>query len=215
MHPILEELASRHPDLAPLCPVIAEAVALIVQSQRVGGTLFLCGNGGSASDADHIAAELLKSFGIRRPLQDVEKARFQGPDSELLTRGLERAARAISLSGPASLMTAVCNDTDACLVFAQPLWALARPGDVLLAISTSGNSRNVVIAAQTARAAGVRVIGLTGERAATMDEWCDVALKVPGIETFKIQELHLPVYHAICLLIEQALFGAGEPEAEE
>jgi len=214
VHPILEELATRHPDLAPLCPAIASASALVTKSQRAGGTLFLCGNGGSASDADHIAAELLKSFGIRRPLQDDEKARFQGGDAELLTANLERAARAISLSGPASLMTAVCNDTDAALVFAQPLWALARPGDVLLAISTSGNSRNILLAAQTGRAAGVRVIGLTGQRPAALDEWCDIALKVPAVETVKIQELHLPLYHALCLLIEQALFGDGEPEPE-
>jgi D-sedoheptulose 7-phosphate isomerase len=211
---LLDELAARHPSLAPLCPAIGEAATRIVASQRAGGTIFICGNGGSSSDADHIAAELLKSFGIKRPLTTEERQCFSGGDAELLGATLERGVRAISLSHPASLMTAVCNDTEAALVFAQPLWALARAGDVLLAISTSGNSRNVVLAAQTARALGVTVIGLTGEGAATLDDWCDIALKVPGRETYKIQELHLPVYHALCLLIEQELFGPSTVEID-
>lgn len=209
---ILEELATRHPALAPLCPAIGEAVELIVAAQRAGKTLFLCGNGGSASDADHIAAELLKSFAIHRPLTPEEQGRFQGGDAELLASRLERGARAVSLSHPASLSTAVANDTEAALIFAQPLWALAREGDVLLAISTSGNSRNVVLAAQTARAIGVKVIGLTGQGEGKLDAWSDIALKVPERETYRIQELHLPLYHALCLAVEQALFGGGGAE---
>jgi D-sedoheptulose 7-phosphate isomerase len=203
---ILDDLAERYPLLEPLCPLVAEAVAHIVESQRGGGTLFLCGNGGSASDADHIAAELVKNFAISRPLKEEEKALFQNGDAEILREKLQRGACAISLSHPASLLTAVANDTDATLIFAQPLWALARPDDVLLAISTSGNSRNVVLAAQTARALGLTVIGLTGETAADLDEWCDIALKAPATETYRIQELHLPLYHALCALIEKELF---------
>jgi D-sedoheptulose 7-phosphate isomerase len=210
---ILNELAERHVALAALCPQIAEAATRICNSQRKGGTLFLCGNGGSACDADHIAAELLKSFGIHRPLLAEEAARFaELPDGEHLTKGLERGARAISLHHPASLLTAVANDIDANLCFAQSLWALARRGDVLLAITTSGNSRNVLLAAQTARAMGVSVIGLTGSAECKLDALCDLKLKVPEQETFKIQELHLPLYHSICLLTEQELFGVGVPE---
>ncbi|HEX8552854.1 MAG TPA: SIS domain-containing protein [Abditibacteriaceae bacterium] len=215
MNPILTELAQRHVTLAPLCPQIDEVATQVCDSQRAGGTLFLCGNGGSACDADHIAAELLKSFGVQRPLVAEEIACFAGlPDAQLLTNRLERGARAVSLHHPASLLTAVANDIDASLCFAQSLWALARRGDVLLAITTSGNSQNVLLAAQTARAIGLCVVGLTGEKECKLDALCDLKLKVPERETFKVQELHLPLYHALCLLIEQRLFGEGiiEPD---
>ena len=191
-----------------MCPQIDATSKLICDSQRAGGTLFLCGNGGSASDADHIAAELLKSFGRDRPLRAEDKTKFAAlPDFELLTTKLERGVRAVSLCHPASLMSAVANDSEPALCFAQPLYACAKAGDVLLAISTSGNSRNVLLAAQTARAVGVHVVGLCGEAKSKLDSLCDIALKVPARETFHIQELHLPLYHALCLQIEETLFA--------
>jgi D-sedoheptulose 7-phosphate isomerase len=175
---------------------------------NICGKLLVCGNGGSAADALHIVGELMKSFAIYRELSDSEKAHFeQVPDRELLTKNLHRALSAISLINESSLSTAYANDVIPELCFAQQLYGLGNVGDVLFAISTSGNSKNIIYAAETARAVEIKVIGLTGNTGGKLKQFCDECICVPESETFKIQELHLPVYHAICLAVEEEFFS--------
>jgi D-sedoheptulose 7-phosphate isomerase len=175
---------------------------------NIRGKLLVCGNGGSAADALHIVGELMKSFVIYRELSDSEKAHFeQAPDREVLTENLHRALSAISLINESSLSTAYANDAAPELGFAQQLYGLGNVGDVLFAISTSGNSKNIIYAAETARAVRIKVIGLTGNTGGKLKQFCDECICVPESETFKIQELHLPVYHAICLALEEEFFG--------
>jgi len=208
----LEQLARRHPALASLRGVLSEAVAAICRSVRQGGKLLVCGNGGSAADAEHIVGELMKSFVLDRKLSATEQTRMAEsmPDDNgrWVLSQLQRGVPAIALGAHSALLTAICNDTDARMIFAQPVYVLGRPGDVLLALSTSGNSPNIVAALQVARARGLVTIGFTGERPAAMDAWCDVLLKVPAVGAWTVQEYHLPLYHALCLIVENELFGA-------
>lgn len=209
----LTELTRRFPVLAECAPVLAKAVGLVGASLDAGGTLYICGNGGSAADSEHIAGELLKGFLHRRPLPAADAAALRslsGADGDYLAAKLQRGLRAVALTGHPALATAVANDNGGDLVFAQQLWALGRRGDVLLAITTSGNSRNVLLAAQAARALGVKVVGLTGRGGGKLAALADLMLCVPESETFKIQELHLPLYHALCAMLEARAFGAAE-----
>ena len=190
-----------------------EAAEMIIACLKNGGKLLLCGNGGSAADSEHIAGELLKGFLHRRPLPTADAAALRsagGADGDYLAAKLQRGLRAVALTGHPALATAVANDNGGDLVFAQQLWALARRGDVLLAITTSGNSRNVLLAAAAARALGVKVVGLTGRGGGKLAALADFMLCVPENETFKIQELHLPLYHALCAMLEARTFGAAE-----
>lgn len=210
----VQELVRRFPALAATAPCLVAAVALIGAALDAGGTLYLCGNGGSAADCEHIAGELLKGFLHRRPLSAAAAAgltaRF-GADGEYLAARLQGGLRAVSLTGHPGLATAVANDNGGDLVFAQQLQALGRRGDVLLAITTSGNARNVLLAAMTATALGVQVIGMTGQGGGKLAALADLLLSVPETETFKIQELHLPLYHALCAMLEARAFGGGHP----
>jgi D-sedoheptulose 7-phosphate isomerase len=204
----LTELCDRYPVLFSVRNSIVNATQLIIDCFNIRGKLLICGNGGSAADALHIVGELMKSFVIYRELSDSEKARFeQVPDRELLTKNLHRALPAISLINESSLSTAYANDAIPELAFAQQLYGLGNVGDVLFAISTSGNSKNIIYAAETARAVGIKVIGLTGNTGGKLKQFCDACIRVPESETFKIQELHLPVYHAMCLAVEEEFFG--------
>lgn len=173
--------------------------------------MYICGNGGSAADSDHIAGELLKAFLLSRPLsrqhRDALHRVTESPaDCSYLADRLQEGLRAVSLTGHPACSTAVANDLAADLAFAQQLLALARSGDVLLAISTSGMARNVSFAAHVARAIGVSVIGLTGRSGGNLTALSDVAIRVPADRTHEIQELHVPVYHALCAMLESAFF---------
>lgn len=206
---ILETLYHRYPSLAATGEAIPTAITLLGDAFAAGGKLLTCGNGGSAADSDHIVGELMKSFLLPRRLTAEENAALaaRGEDGAYLAAHLERGLPAISLCAHAALTTAVANDTAADTIFAQQVMALGQPGDVLLAISTSGNSRNCVLAAQTARARGLSVIALTGIGGGKLGEIADVTISVPEKETFCVQELHLPVYHAICAALEERFFG--------
>ena len=176
----------------------------------MGKKILLCGNGGSSADADHIAGELMKSFCYRRPIDEAFRrelsAQFPAAGAEL-AGALEGAIPAIALAGQIASVTAFSNDVDYRYAFAQQVYGLGAPGDVLIAISTSGNSANIVHACRVARVRGLRVIGLTGASGGHMLELCDVALRAPARETHLVQELHLPIYHALCLGLEERMFG--------
>jgi D-sedoheptulose 7-phosphate isomerase len=176
---------------------------------ETSGTLFLCGNGGSLADALHISGELLKSYARRRALPGRLEARLvSSPDGDLLARNLEPGLRAVVLGINPSLTSAVANDMpDRDMNLAQELLALARPGDLFLGISTSGNARNVAYAAQTARALGLNVLALTGESGGRLAGLADVAIQVPARRTDRIQELHVQCYHTLCEMLETELFA--------
>lgn len=204
----LSTLIQRYPVLAPMATPLSDACGLLETSFRSGGRLLLCGNGGSACDCEHIAGELMKSFVLPRALGTADRAALAAAgDDGLLASTLQNGLPCLVLNGLPGLSSAFQNDADPVLTFAQQAWVYARPGDVLLGITTSGSSRNVVLAAQAARARGAKVIGLTGAKQGKLAPLCDVLLSVPDTETYRVQELHLPVYHAICLELEARFFG--------
>jgi phosphoheptose isomerase len=207
-HPILQGLTARQPELAVVADDLARAYGDLARCYQAGGTLFLCGNGGSMADALHISGELLKSYARRRSLPERLRARLRSqPDGATLECNLEPGLRAVVLGVNPSLASAVANDMpDRDMNLAQELLALARPGDALLGISTSGNARNVVYAAQTARALGLKVIALTGESGGRLAELSDVAIRAPARRTDRIQEWHVLCYHALCEMLETEFF---------
>jgi D-sedoheptulose 7-phosphate isomerase len=189
------------------------AAEAMVQSWHDGGKLLVCGNGGSAADGLHIVGEVMKAFALPRPLpiEDRDRIAATAPaEAEYIANHLQGALPAIALPAETGLNTAFANDVSADLIFAQQVYGYGRPGDVLLAISTSGNSRNVVLAAYVAKAFGVTVIALTGEGGGQLMGIADVSIRVPEQEVYKIQELHLPVYHAVCLVAENEFFGTPD-----
>ena len=205
---LLTKLLEAHPRLAACRDEIAAARDHLVKAYEQGHKLLLCGNGGSAADCEHIAGELLKGFERRRPLRAETKERLasQGAEGRVLAEGLQQALPALSLVGHVSLATAFANDVDARLVFAQLVTAWGSPGDVLLAISTSGEARNVILAARAARALGLVTIGLTGRDGGGLGSLCDVWVRVPAASTAEAQELHVPVYHYLCRALEARFF---------
>lgn len=202
MRPRLTELVQRHPTLLVCVEDVGRAVDVLLNCYRAGGKVLLCGNGGSASDCDHIAGEMLKGFAQKRPLSPQDVARLGTP----LASQLQGSLPTLSLPSFSGLFTAWANDCEPEYVYAQLVHGLGRPGDVLIAISTSGNARNVRHAVEVARRSGVTVLTLTGVTGGAILPFADVAIRVPETETFKIQELHLPVYHAICLAVEAEMF---------
>ena len=199
---ILDGVFSRHPVLAACRGDVVAALEMLLSAYRSGGKVLTCGNGGSAADAEHVVGELVKSFRKRREIPAAIAAKLR-PE---LAAQLEGTLPAISLVSMESLLTAFANDVAWETAFAQQVLALARPGDVLVALSTSGNSANCVAAAEVMRAVGGRSIALTGQAASRLSDVCDVAIRVPETETFRVQELHLPVYHALCAMLEEELF---------
>lgn len=199
----LKDLLERRPELAVCESSIREAFETLRMCFRSGGKALICGNGGSAADADHWSAELLKAFRNERPLAVREKKRLRPS----IARGLERALPAIPLSSFPAFSSAFANDVSPGLVLAQLVNALGRRGDVLLALSTSGNSRNVCLAAEVARARGMRTVALTGAGGGRLAKVADLAIRVPARHTHHVQELHLPVYHCLSLMLEDAFFG--------
>ena len=176
---------------------------------KSGGTIYCCGNGGSAADCEHIVGELMKGFLKKRPLSDEEKTRLSayGERGDYLACNLESAIPAVSLVNSVGLGTAFANDVAPELVFAQQIYGLGKSGDALIAISTSGNSKNVIYAIMAAKAKGVKVIGLTGKSGGEMASLCDIVVKAPSDSTPEIQEYHLPIYHYLCQLVEKENFA--------
>ena len=182
---------------------------MLLHVAREGSKILLCGNGGSAADADHITGELVKSFCKKRPIPKHLAEKLPGLDAEagaLLAEKLQGGIPAISLTYHNALSTAFANDVDPNLVFAQQCSVYGKAGDVFWGISTSGNAKNVYFAALTAKAAGLKVLGLTGKSGGKLRPLCDVCICVPRTETYEVQELHLPVYHALCLYVEDKLW---------
>ncbi|MGQ9780551.1 MAG: D-sedoheptulose-7-phosphate isomerase [Bacillota bacterium] len=206
---VLRELVGRAPVLASCLHALERALGILIASFRAGGKLLVCGNGGSAADAEHIVGELMKGFRHPRPLPQELRDRLRMTGDARLAERLQAALPAIALAGASPLATAVGNDQDPVLLFAQQVLGYGRPGDVFLGLSTSGRAGNVVAAARVARALGLRTIALTGRDGGTLAEVVEVAVKVPAGETHLVQELHLPVYHALCAAVEEEIFGRG------
>jgi D-sedoheptulose 7-phosphate isomerase len=206
----LEELTGRYPKLADISDEISNAADCLIRCYEQGHKVLICGNGGSSSDSDHIAGELLKGFEHKRPLNDSirKKLAAQSPERGLyLGDRLQTGLPAISLSAHTGLVTAVANDIDASLIYAQQIIGYGVADDVLLALTTSGNSQNIIDAAITARAMGMTVIGITGETGGKLKSFCDILINVPERRTSYVQEFHLPVYHTLCMIIENHFFG--------
>ncbi len=206
----IEELARNYPQLAGNKGQVLAAFETLRKCYAGKKKLLLCGNGGSAADCEHIAGELMKEYRVRRqiPPEFAEKLRQHGAGEEML-KNIVGALPAISLAGHVSFQTAFCNDNAAEYVFAQHLYALGEGGDVLLAISTSGNSGNVIHAATVAKAMGIAVIAMTGSSGGAIRELADVLINVPAEETARVQELHLPIYHTLCGMLEDYFFLTG------
>lgn len=205
----LENLVRRAPALSSCLAEIEGSFGILSRTFASGHKLLLCGNGGSASDAEHWAGELLKGFVHQRPLSPQAAA---GLPSEV-AENLQWAFPAIPLTGFPALSTAFANDVNPEFVFAQLVYALGRPGDALVAISTSGNSRNVCHAAAVARHLGLAVVALTGKDGGALRTLADRCIAVPEQETYLVQEYHLPVYHCLCLMLEEAwALRSGQPD---
>lgn len=206
----VDQLVERYPSLK-VCVDDIEAAYLILEECYINDKkLLIAGNGGSAADSEHIAGELMKRFKILRPVPAEFANKLREIDSvrgENLAKNLEQGLMAIPLVAHEALSTAYINDVDGLGVFAQQLYGFGRQGDVFLGISTSGNSKNVMSAAVVAKALGIKVLGLTGANGGELANIADVAIKVPETETYMIQELHLPVYHCLCLMLEDRFFG--------
>ena len=199
----LAELVNRYPLLGGCAEDIERAFMLMWDCYKNGGKVLICGNGGSAADAEHWSGELMKGFFKTRPISDSAESKL-GPE---LSKNLQGALPTIPLTGYISLSTAFANDVNAVYLYSQLTWGLGRKNDILIGISTSGNSDNIVYALQTARAKGMKTIGLSGESGGRMNDITDVCIRVPETEVHKIQEYHLPVYHTICLMLEDAFFS--------
>jgi len=206
----IDLLLQRYPSLEAIKEDIINGYLIMEECYENGGKLLVAGNGGSAADSEHIAGELMKRFKIQRPVSKEFAEKLVAIDAERgaeLAKNLECSLMAIPLVAHEALTTAYINDVDGLGVFAQQLFGYGKPGDVFLGISTSGNSKNVMNATVVARALGIKVIGLTGAKGGELASVSDVVVKVPETETYMIQELHLPIYHCWCLMLEDRFFG--------
>ena len=195
----MKELSERYPKLNVCATDIEKALELMIDTYKNNGKILVCGNGGSASDADHIVGELMKGFLKSRKVTDERIP-------QNLREKLQGALPAISLCSQTSLMTAIANDNDADMIFAQQVYGYAKGNDLLIAISTSGNSKNVVNAVKVAKSLGVKAIALTGETGGELKQFADVTICAPSTETYKIQEYHLPIYHYLCAKVEEYFY---------
>ena len=205
----LETALGNHPGLETCREDIKAAYGLLIDTVRSGGKIMTCGNGGSASDSGHIVGELMKGFKSRRPLSQEQRDAlcrafpYEGP---AFADHLQQAIPAIALTDQTAISTAFANDVDPHMVFAQQVLGYGRAGDSLIGLSTSGNSGNVVNACKVAKAFGIKTIALTGEGGGILAGLCDVTVRVPAMETYRVQEYHLPVYHALCAMLEAELY---------
>ena len=189
-----------HPCLKETADNIFAAYSLLADCYEKNGKLLVCGNGGSAADSDHIVGELMKGFRLKRPLSSRDRMKLSDAfpeEGQYLIDNLQGALPAISLSNHSALVTAYLNDVQPDMIFAQQVYGYGKPGDVLLGLSTSGNSRNVINAIKVATAFGLKTIGMTGESGGEMKGLCDITIRAPSSATYKVQEYHLPVYHAL------------------
>ena len=206
----VDNLIDRYPNLKECREDIIRVYEILEESYSLGCKLLVSGNGGSASDSEHIVGELMKEFRLKRKVYSGQVEAMKKIDSEMgatLAENLQGALPAICLTGHSSLTTAFMNDANADLVFAQQVNGYGKENDVFLGISTSGNSKNIIYAAITAKAKGLKVVGLTGLHKSKLSALADCCIRVPETETYKIQELHLPVYHCLCLMLEDKFFG--------
>ena len=195
----MENLLERYPSLALCREDIEKALELMIDTYKNGGKVLVCGNGGSAADSEHIVGELMKGFMLKRTVTDERIP-------EHLRCGLQGALPAISLPSQSAILSAFINDVDPEMMYAQLVYGYAKENDLVIGLSTSGNSKNVVNAIEVAKCVGAKTLALTGEKESKLSELCNVTIKVPEIETYKIQELHLPVYHFLCEQTERSFF---------
>jgi len=203
-------LITRYPQLEVCRKSIQDAFEIMVECYENDGKLLVAGNGGSAADSEHIVGELMKEFRLKRKVysnQAESLKRISPEKGQYLAENLQGALPAIALTGHSALSTAFMNDAESVLVFAQQVNGYGKKGDVFFGISTSGNSQNIIYAAITAKSKGLKVIGLTGSKDSELSNLADVCIRVPETETYKVQELHLPVYHCLCLMLENKFFG--------
>lgn len=205
---ILSEMLRRYPVLIGNKQEILDVYSIVEQAYKTNKKVLICGNGGSAADSEHIVGELMKNFMKPRKINEEIYAGLAnyGKEGEILRQSLEGTLRAVSLTSHISLSTAFSNDTEPAVTFAQQLYGLGDKGDVLIAISTSGNSENCVLATVTAKTMGIKTVALTGKSASRLLALVDASIKVPETETYKIQELHLPIYHCLCAMLEEEFF---------
>ena len=192
-------LYKNYPELEGIKSEIEKVIELCIDCYKNGGKIMIAGNGGSASDAEHIVGELMKGFKLMRPVTD------ERIPAELASK-LQGSLPALCLSGGVALPTAYSNDVDGEYTVAQTLYGLGKEGDIFIAISTSGNAKNLGHAAELAKCLGIKTVGLTGEKGGRLAEICDITMKAPASQTYRIQEYHLPIYHHICAEVESALF---------
>lgn len=208
----IDYLIDRYPVLEECKECIIEAYLLLEECYMKGRKLLIAGNGGSAADAEHMAGELMKKFKIPRPISKELRERLIETDpirGKSLAKNLECPLRAIPLVSHEALMTAYMNDVDGVSVFAQEVFGFGEEGDVFLGISTSGDSENIIYAAVIAKTVGIKVLGLTGIEGGELAKIADVCIKVPQSETYIIQEYHLPIYHCLCLMLEDKFFNSS------
>jgi D-sedoheptulose 7-phosphate isomerase len=205
----LQQLTERYPSLCGIQDNIYKAYELLVRTFQSGGKILVAGNGGSAADSEHIVGELMKNFVKKRKLPDEYISRLEKINPEFalyLVPRLQPALPAIALTGHTSLSSACLNDIDGYITFAQQVYGFGKGGDIFWGISTSGNAKNVVYAAAAAKAKDMNVIALTGGSGGQLSRLADISIIAPETETYKIQELHLPIYHALCLMVEEYFF---------
>lgn len=205
---MINELINRYPALAEIKDEIEAAAQLMLKTVKGGGKILLCGNGGSCADCEHIVGELMKGFMLKREVgEEFTKTleEYYPEDAEFLSQNLQGAIPAISLTSQAAVLSAFANDIEPQMVYAQLVYGYGNCGDLLIGISTSGNSKNVVNAVKIAKAKGLYTLAMTGEKSSQLD-MCDVTVKAPENETFKVQEYHLPIYHYLCAQLEKWIF---------
>lgn len=203
-------LYERFPSLCECKDEIENMVLMMLDTYKRGGKILLCGNGGSCADCDHIVGELMKSFMYERKPSDEFVAKLRdvfGEDTEKVASCLQTGIPAISLPSQTAVLSAYLNDVEPEYVYAQLVYGYAKENDMLIGLSTSGNSKNVVNAVKVAKAMGIRTASITGVKESKLSSLCDVCVRVPETETYKVQELTLPVYHHLCASVEKTLFG--------
>ena len=212
----IEQMVVDEPSLAGCRTAVLQAQGLLQACVAMGRKILVCGNGGSAADSEHIVGELMKGFHLKRPvdpdLRHQLNQRFGDVIGEDIADHLQGAIPAISLVSQSALITAFMNDVDGSMVFAQQVYGYGKPGDCLLALSTSGNSKNIIKAVQVATVCGVRTIGLTGENGGQLAALCEVCIQVPSNSTPVVQQYHQKVYHALCAELEQHFFGSHQQD---
>lgn len=196
----MENLLNRYPSLENCKTDIEKAFNLILDTYKKGGKVIVCGNGGSAADSEHIVGELMKGFMLKRPVTDKRIP-------EYLRKGLQGSLPAISLPSQSAILSAFINDVEPEMMYAQLIFGYAKENDMVIGLSTSGNSKNIVNAIEVAKCIGVKTLSMTGKMESKLSELSDVTIRVPETETYKVQELHLPVYHYLCAAVEKSMFS--------